>query len=179
MELTYFVHSTSKDNEAKIRSGWSDGLLSEKGREQAQSLGRHCAHLSFDAIFCSDLKRAVQTAQIAFAGRKVVLDVRLREMNYGVLNGRPSEEFGSDEFECIHTRYTSGERCLDVEERVRRFLEEGVLAYRNGHIAVVSHKYPQLAMEVVCGNRTWEEAILRDWRNEGKWQPGWHYCVQA
>jgi len=123
MELTYFVHSTSKDNEAGIRSGWSDVSISEKGREQAESLRRQCANVFFDAIFCSDLKRAVETADIVFPGRKVVLDSRLREMNYGVLNGRPGSEFSSDERECINTRFKSGENCLDVEERIRRFLE--------------------------------------------------------
>jgi broad specificity phosphatase PhoE len=179
MELTYFAHSTSKDNEAGIRSGWSDVSLSERGREQAQSLLRQCAGSFFDAIFCSDLKRAVETAEVVFPGRKLVLDSRLREMNYGVLNGRPSGEFPSDELECIHTRYASGENCLDVEGRVRQFLEERILAFRGGNIAIVSHKYPQLALEVVCNKTTWEEAILNDWRKVGFWRPGWRYVVHA
>ena len=178
MELTYFVHSTSKDNEAGIRSGWSDVSISEKGREQAESLRRQCANVLFDAIFCSDLKRAVETADIVFPGRKVVLDSRLREMNYGVLNGRPGSEFSSDERECINTRFKSGENCLDVEERIRRFLEDRILAFRDGNIAVVSHKYPHFALDVICNNATWEEAILNDWRNGGKWQSGWRYSVR-
>lgn len=179
MKLTYFVHSTSKDNEAGIRSGWSDVSLSEKGRAQALSLRHQCADMFFDAIFCSDLKRAVETAEIVFSGRKVVLNSRLREMNYGVLNGCPNRQFPRDELKCIYTRYKSGENCLDVEDRVRRFLEERILVSHNEGIAIVSHKYPHFALEVICNNVTWEEAILNDWRNGENWQPGWHYSVHA
>jgi alpha-ribazole phosphatase/probable phosphoglycerate mutase len=153
--------------------------LSERGIEQAQSLLRQCAGTLFDAVFCSDLKRAVETAKLVFPDCRLVLDSRLREMNYGVLNGRPGREFPSDELECIHTRYTSGENCLDVEERVREFLEERASDFRDGNIAVVSHKYPQLALEVICNNTTWEEAILNDWRKVGYWRPGWRYTVHA
>ena len=153
--------------------------LSERGIEQAQSLCRQCAGMFFDAIFCSDLKRAAETAEIVFPGREVVLDSRLREMNYGALNGRASGEFPSDELECIYTRYKLGENCLDVERRVRTFLEECIVAFLGGNIAIVSHKYPQLALEVICNNATWEEAILNDWRHEGYWQPGWRYSVHA
>ena len=175
MKIKYFAHSTTKDNEMAIRSGWCDVLLSEKGRAQAQSLRRQCAGMAFDAIYCSDLERAVDTAEIVFPDREVVLDSRLREMNYGVLNGCPSSQFPNEEFECIHTRYKSGENCLDVEERVRWFLEEHLLDHQGGNIAIISHKYPQLALEVVCNNATWEEAILNDWRKRGNWQLGWCY----
>jgi len=30
-KITYFVHSTTIDNENKVSSGWSDVALSEKG----------------------------------------------------------------------------------------------------------------------------------------------------
>ena len=73
MEVTYFVHSTSKDNEAGIRSGWSDVSLSEQGIEQAQSLCRQCAGMFFDAIFCSDLKRAAETTEIVFPAARSCL----------------------------------------------------------------------------------------------------------
>jgi broad specificity phosphatase PhoE len=179
MELTYFVHSTSTDNEAEIRSGWSDVSLSDLGREEALSLRSDCAAMSFDAIFCSDLERTVVTAETAFPNRKIDQDSRLREMNYGVLNGRPGGEFPSDEFECIHTRFEEGENCLDVEARIRIFLEDGVENFSSGHIAVVSHKYPQLAMEVICNNATWEQAIRNDWRRARDWRPGWRYSFRT
>ena len=179
LELTYFAHSTSKDNEARIRSGWSDVPLSPKGIEQTQSLCRQCAAISFDAIFCSDLQRAAETAKIAFPGRAVVHDPRLREMNYGMLNGCAAKAFSGDPLECIHTPYNTGENCLDVERRIRAFLNERISTLPSGSIAIISHKYPQLALEVICNNATWEQAILNDWREEGNWQPRWRYRIDA
>ena len=47
-----------------------------------------------------------------------------------------------------------------------------------GSIAVVSHKAPQFAFEVITMGKTWSEAIASDWREIGKWQPGWEYIVK-
>jgi broad specificity phosphatase PhoE len=179
MKLTYFVHSTSTDNEAGIRSGWNDVSLSATGLSQARLLQEHCTDRAFDAIYSSDLKRAVETAQLAFPGRKIIRDRRLREINYGALNGYPGSAFSADEFQCICTRYKSGENCLDVEDRLKDFLHDCILKFRGKSIAVVSHKYPQLALEVICNGITWHQAILNDWRKIGQWQPGWCYRVHA
>ena len=42
-------------------------------------------------------------------------------------------------------------------------------------IAFVAHKAPQLALDVITKNMTWEEAINNDWRKKKAWQPGWTY----
>jgi len=174
--ITYFVHSTSIDNESHVYSGWSDSILSEKGLTQALRLRDRYQQSSFDVVYSSDLSRAKETAKIAFPSAKHVIDSRLREMNYGSLNGAPTSKFPADPMHCIDNRFDKGEHCLDVESRVRSFLEE--LASLTGNIAVVSHKYPQLAFEVICNGCTWAEAIESDWRNSGLWQPGWKYSVK-
>ncbi len=40
-------------------------------------------------------------------------------------------------------------------------------------------KPPQLELEVISNNKTWEEAIGEDWRNKSpkEWKPGWEYRV--
>jgi broad specificity phosphatase PhoE len=86
MQITYLVHGTSTDNEAGIRSGWSDPELSTTGREQAKSLADMLQNHRFDAVFVSDLTRALQTASAAFSERAVIIEPRLREMNYGEHN---------------------------------------------------------------------------------------------
>jgi broad specificity phosphatase PhoE len=178
MELTYFVHSTSADNESGLRSGWRDPLLSQKGKEQALSLRDYCEDLHFDTVFCSDLRRAVETAEVVFGHQTVIPDSRLREMNYGILDGSPASQFPRDELECIDRRYELGENCHDVEARVRLFIEEYILSARYERVAIVSHKYPQLALDVICNHVTWKEAIQADWRIAGNWQPGWLYKIQ-
>ena len=47
----------------------------------------------------------------------------------------------------------------------------------NKHIAIVAHKAPQFALEVLLNSKTWRQAIDQDWRKEKKWQPGWTYRI--
>ena len=91
LELIYETHSISEDNEHGIASGWLPGKLSARGRELAVELGRRHRDDNLAAVFVSDLQRAVETAHIAFAGSGLPLrqDVRLRECDYGELNGSP------------------------------------------------------------------------------------------
>jgi len=64
--ITYFVHSTSVDNEKQVLSGWSDSQLSKRGQFQADSLKNRLSNQHFESVYCSDLARARDTAQIAF-----------------------------------------------------------------------------------------------------------------
>ena len=175
--ITYFVHATSTDNEAGIRSGWSDPSLSQKGIQQAKALRRLVADRPFAVVFASDLRRAVQTVAIAFPHTELQVDSRLREMNYGQLNGNPHTAFPVDEHRCIENRFEGGECCLDVQQRIERFLED---RYESGaRVAIVAHRFPQLALEVICKGIDWRDALDQDWRRGGAWQPGWDYRLRA
>src|SRR5262249_31073034 len=90
IELVYETHSTTVDNEAGIATGWLEGRLSDRGREQAAELGDRRRDDGLAAVFTSDLGRAIETAEIAFAGSELPVhrDSRLRECNYGEMNGR-------------------------------------------------------------------------------------------
>jgi len=66
INITYFVHGTTIDNQQRIATGWLPGELSAIGREQAEKLGEQVADRQFDVVFCSDLKRAVDSAQLGF-----------------------------------------------------------------------------------------------------------------
>ena len=50
--------------------------------------------------------------------------------------------------------------------------------YDGKTIGIVAHRAPQLALEVITKNATWEEAIKDDWRKTGDWQPGWEYIIK-
>src|SRR6266545_6363763 len=80
VEIIFEYHSTSTDNEAGVASGWSDPPLSAKGRAVAKELGERRQGEQIDAVFCSDLRRAIETAEIAFGKRiPIHADHRLRE----------------------------------------------------------------------------------------------------
>ena len=82
VKITYFVHGTTIDNEKNLCTGWAPGELSELGIQQSKELGTLVTHMHFDALFCSDLKRAVDSAKIGFENTyKIIQDKRLRECN--------------------------------------------------------------------------------------------------
>src|ERR1700734_1551517 len=92
VHITYFVHGTTTDNEQGISSGWSDAELSELGKQQSIKLKEQTKDKKFDVIFCSDLKRAVDSAHLAFEGlAPIIADARLCECSYGKYNAQPSE----------------------------------------------------------------------------------------
>jgi broad specificity phosphatase PhoE len=176
VRITYFVHGTTTDNEKEISSGWKDAELSLKGVGQSLDLKRQIKDRHFDVVFCSDLKRAVQSAELTFKGTiPVIRDRRLRECNYGEYNGRPSSVVEPLQEKSIHTKFSGGESYEDVKARVADFLKFLKRRYDGKSVAVVAHKAPQLALEVLTRGKTWDQAFAGDWRKTGSWQPGWEY----
>ena len=133
----------------------------------------------FDVVFCSDLKRAVTSAKLTWEGvYQIIQDARLRECNYGTLNGASSDIVDRViEEEYIEKPFPEGESYEDVKARVADFLEFLKKNYDGKEVAIVSHKAPQLAIEVLLNGKTWQEALAQDWRKTHKWQPGWEYEV--
>src|SRR3989344_6065349 len=122
IKITYFVHGTTRDNQNEVSSGWHDAELSESGIEQSIQLKKLIKGKKFDAIFCSDLKRATHSAELTF-GKKIVQDKRLRECNYGEFNAKPSKIVEPMQEKCIKERFPNGESYEDVKERINDFLD--------------------------------------------------------
>ncbi len=179
MKITYFVHSITNDNEKGLATGWMQGELSNEGVKRAKFLAEDLKNQHFDAVFCSDLERAINSTDIFFAGKfPKFVDWRLRECNYGNFDGRPAIEFKRDhEEDYIATPYPSGESYKDVEERMKSFLDD-LKRFNFEHVSIVAHQAPQLALDVILKNQTWQSAIQNDWRKTKKWQPGWEYELQ-
>ena len=45
-------------------------------------------------------------------------------------------------------------------------------------MAIVAHKAPQLALDVLLKGKTWKEAFAEDWRKTKSWKPGWEYEIK-
>lgn len=177
VNLTYFVHGTTTDNEKGIATGWNPGELSARGKEQSAELNELIKNKKFDAVFCSDLKRAVDSARLIFENVEIIQDKRLRECNYGDLNGAEAEKVEALTLKHIDKSFPNGESYKDVEKRIRSFLNNLIKQYPKKSVAVVAHRAPQLALEVITKNKSWEQAIKDDWRlkQPRQWQPGWKY----
>lgn len=172
IKIVYYVHGTTLDNINKLCSGWKDVDLSEKGIEEAKSLSTKTKY-TFDILFTSDLKRAIDSSNLAFPNITKIQDNRLRECNYGDLDGLSKSLVKYEEH--IDLPFPNGESLKDVENRMRNFLKYLKDNYEGNTVGIVAHRAPQLALEVILNNMTWDEAIDNDWRKTGAWQPGWVY----
>ncbi len=176
MSITYFVHGTTTDNEAELSSGWNDVELSDLGIKRAKELRGKIGDKKFDVIFCSDLKRAVDSANLAFKGiAPIIQDKRLRECNYGTYNGGLSEVVEPLQEIKITEQFPEGESYEDVKRRISDFLDFLKKNYDGKKVAIVAHKAPQLSLDVLLRGKTWEQAFAEDWRKTKAWRPGWEY----
>ncbi len=177
IKIKYFVHGTTTDNEQNVSSGWKDVELSELGVKQSVELKDKTKDKHFDVVFCSDLIRAQQSAKLTWEDMyEIIPDTRLRECNYGDLNGASSDIVEPmQEGECIEKPFPGGESYEDVKTRVSDFLEFLKQNYDDKHVAIVAHKAPQIALEVLLNGKTWKQALAEDWRKTKSWQPGWDY----
>ena len=96
VKIIYFVNGTTTDNLEHKSTGWLDGNLSEKGIEQSVRLREKINLNEIDLVISSDLKRAIDSAKNIFKDSKVILhDKRIRECNYGDLNGKDTFSYTS------------------------------------------------------------------------------------
>ncbi|MDD4902008.1 MAG: histidine phosphatase family protein [Patescibacteria group bacterium] len=179
IKLTYFVHGTTEDNEKEISSGWSDAKLSILGVKQCLELKDKIKGRKFDVVFCSDLDRAASSAKLIFEDRiKIFTDKRLRECNYGDYNGRASSIVEPLQEKFITENFPDGESYEDVRKRIEDFIVFLKKNYDGKNIAIVGHKAPQLALEVILNKKAWAQAFADDWRKNKAWQPGWDYFIE-
>lgn len=175
VQIVFETHATSTDNEAGIASGWSDCPLSELGRQQARLLGERRRDDGIAVVFSSDLRRAAETAAIAFEGAQIPIlhDWRLRECDYGDLNGAPTAEAHADRPRYLDEPYPGGESWRQAVARNARFFAD--LARWDGRrVLLVGHRATILTCEHLLAGVPLEELVA----TEGTWQPGWEYRLE-
>jgi len=89
--LLLIRHAVTEWNRSGRLLGHSDLPLSAEGEAQARALGARFAGEDV-LVYTSPLKRAYQTAQIAFPRRELRQDARLKELNFGRFEGRTLEQ---------------------------------------------------------------------------------------
>ena len=179
IKLILIRHGESEDNVQRKISGFSDVNLTEKGVWQAKRLAYRLKDMPVDIVYCSDLKRAIRTADIVFGDRDIdILQMpNLKEVYLGDWESRPSEEIQSREKD----RYTywfenpdekasapRGESLADFNDRV--MTEMNNILQKNNHgekdktIAIVCHG---LAIRIVLCN-TLNLELKNIWRIKQK-----------
>jgi len=177
-KITYFVHWTTTDNEQWLATWRLPGELSELWIQQAKDLPNQIWDKIFDVMFCSDSKRAIDSAQLGFGWKcPIIQDPRLRECNYWDFNWHKSKEFKPDIKKFIDTPFPNWESYNDVKNRIEEFLKDLKEKYDNKHIWIMAHHAPQLALDVLLNKKTMEQAMDEDRRNTKSWKPGWKYLL--
>jgi broad specificity phosphatase PhoE len=143
----YVVRHGQSVANTELTSG-GDTPLTEKGREQAMATKAKLADVTFDAAYSSNLKRALETAEIII-GEPVPKKrqiVELRERYFGVYEHQPYPMDFHDKMMTLtpeqRWRYRHGEGMENDEELVRRFLlgmERIAEKHLGGTVLVATH----------------------------------------
>lgn len=119
---------------------------------------------SIDLIFASPLLRTQQTAEIAgkILEVKPKYDKRLREIGFGIFNGRALESmwkhFKTEE-ERITRRPPKGETYAEILRRMMSFLKDTDKKYKERNILVVSHDGPLTLLQAKVMGLSLKETI--------------------
>ncbi|GAA1684540.1 hypothetical protein GCM10009765_37410 [Fodinicola feengrottensis] len=172
--LTYETHSITEDNENGIATGWLPGRLSTHGRALAADLGKRRRDTGLAAVFVSDLTRAIETAKIAFGdtGIPTYQDTRLRECDYGDLNGHPVTEVAAVRANHLESPFPGGQSYRQVIDATAEFLRELAADWDGKRVLMISHSANRWAL--LAGARM-EDLVNAPFH----WQEGWTYEIPS
>jgi len=94
MKLIAVRHGETHWNVERRETGQLNSPLTPTGLAQAHALARRLGQIQFDALYSSDLGRAVQTADIiaGACGKPVRIDVGVSERHMGIFQGLTARE---------------------------------------------------------------------------------------
>lgn len=158
MKLILVRHGETQRNREGLIQGISDLPLNEKGRKQAEALGRALAKERIDAIYSSPLKRALETARAIarFHRLGVRKDEGLREMDVGELDGLSYSELMAryPEFmkkwmeDVSELKMPGGEYIYQLQERVWASIQRMVARHPQEVVVAATHNFA--IQSIIC-----------------------------
>ena len=131
-------------------AGSTDVALSDEGRHQAARLGARLADDAIAAVYCSPMRRTIETAALIAAAHTVAPVTRpgLREIDHGHWEGLTRQEvehrFGDEYTRWEEDPFTvapSGGECgVDVMARALPVIRAIIESHQGQNVLVVSHK---------------------------------------
>ena len=159
MRILLLRHGETDWNLQGRCQGVADIDLNDTGRQQAREIAAALSAEKIHAIYSSDLKRAIQTAEIIGGAHRleVAVDCDFRELDHGAFEGLTFADIRTSYPDFLE-RWRSapadlvvpgGERLVDVEKRAWKGIERVVQGHpANATVVVVSHNFPILT--VLC-----------------------------
>jgi probable phosphoglycerate mutase len=175
-EFLLIRHGESEWNAASRWQGHADPPLSERGRGQARDRAQSLAKERIDALYTSDLKRAMETAAFLgeVLGKTPIVNARLRELDIGEWEGLvraeiqerwpgPLQAFDTEDPD---SRPTGGETRRELAARVRSCVSEIADHHPAGRVMIVSHMgvIESLLPGVIVKNAGLERALATSLR---------------
>lgn len=122
-----------------LHTSHTDLPLTENGRKEASLLSGPFKQYDFKAVFCSPLKRARETCQLAGGGDNVIIDNDLTEWDYGRFEGLTTEQIEKEmpNWDLFKDGCPGGESPEEVSTRVDRMIKK--IQAIDGDVAVFSH----------------------------------------
>ena len=175
VRLVYETHSTTLDNEAGVCTGWRPGELSAAGIRNAAELGARRRD-EVDLVVSSDLHRAVQTVEVAFAGSQVPrrTDPRLREVDFGSLTGAAVDVVHAQRRAHVDRPFPRGQSYRQVVDGVRQLLGEIAQEHDGERVLLVGHAATRYALDHLLTGRPLARAAAAPFA----WREGWEYVLE-
>ena len=150
LTLYFLRHGETQASQTGGYCGVLDVDLTPEGHRMAEEFAAAYESLPWVAVFCSPLRRSIDTARplCSAVGLKMQMRDGLKEIAYGQWEGKTPEEVNR-RFHDEYVRWladagwnapTGGERGVDVARRSSVVLDEIEQRYSSGNVLVVSHK---------------------------------------
>ena len=93
MKFIFVRHGKTHFNEMNLTQGWCDSPLSQLGVKQVENMSLQLKDYCINKAYTSPLGRAVETSEIILQGHNIapIYDKRLKEVNFGILEGMNTE----------------------------------------------------------------------------------------
>jgi broad specificity phosphatase PhoE len=159
-EIVVVRHGETEWSRDWRHTGRTDVPLTDKGRRQAEALGRALGGREFALVLTSPLSRALETARLAGFGDRAGMRDELREWDYGEYEGRRTVEIREERpgWTLWRNGVPGGETADEIRARVDRLLQElrqpdgDILLFAHGHVLrVLAARW--LGLEPELGSR--------------------------
>lgn len=144
-------HGETDYNAQGIAQGWQDIPLNKNGSAQAEALAKSFQNIHLDAIYSSDLQRAVDTAlpMAKLKNLNLTKTFSLRERDMGILGGKSWDEIRQKYQHLLEKLNVAdedpdwngleGESFRQVSDRIKKFISHIKEAHKNQSVALVTH----------------------------------------
>ena len=102
-------------------------------------------------------------------------DARLRECNYGALNGKPVARLAAERASHIETPFPGGQSYRQVVAAMDDFLRDLARDWNGRTALIVAHSANKWALDVLLGGAALETLVDAPFA----WQEGWRYALPA